>query len=308
MVSTAASPRMSPEAFAASAKKERTVLARYRAEAPRLQELDGRGVQAWLQEQWAELHAWSAQLAITLEGSTARVESVTAERAEIQERVAELEGEKGFLEHLCSQRNVSQLEERAAVLQNHVDSFEAVRSELSAARNDVDARDQIIRELRSAVAARDAAVVEVEGRLAAEERETERRGASLTAERAERVAAEEAAQRARDETAQAHAQTARVRQEVDVATAHAEIDVAAAHAEVQQIRARMDARATEAAAARATMLAELASAGELLRVETAARVVAEAREARMREQLDMALRALQAASPPPCVLIEKETP
>jgi len=278
---------------ATSVKIEREVLARYRAEAPRLATLTGRGVQAWLQEQWAELHAWCVHLATTLDGTTTRIEAASAERKAVEQRVSELEENKGWLEHLCSQRNVAELEAKAAVVQDLINSFAAIKEELAACRQDVEARDATIAQQQGVIDARDKTVAALEKQLADARAESERLVSALAVERVERVTAEEGAQRANEEIEAARAETARVRREASVGAAHAEIDLAKLEEELGQMSRRNEKRLAEAQAARETTLAELASAEEQLKVESTARIDALGREADIRERLDVAMRALR---------------
>ena len=271
--------------------ESRKLLAKYRADAPRLGELHGRGVQAWLQEQWSELHTWCGSLAAKLDGSCACIEAVHDEKKRVELRVAELESSATFLEYICSQRNVRTLEEKVVVLQAHADGAVHVRDELEAARAEVAARELTIDEQRQTILATDASKSALESRLDEASAESERLRAELAEVRAASAAAAECAERLAEETREAHAATLRVAHDASEAAAAGEAALASEAAKAAAVEVVMVTQVRECDADVAAARTELEHTHELLGVERAARIEADARVKQLRRQLDAALRA-----------------
>ena len=253
--------------------------------------LSGGAVTAWMQEQWAELHAWCGFLAANLEGSCAKIESLGAERRQHDRERTELRGRCAYLEHLCSQRNTHILEQRIEGLQEKIDGFGGVRAELDAARRTLEEGAQERQRLTTAKLASDAAQAAMQKQIQAAEEAAERMAAELAEERARRSRAEQDAQRLAEEGARASAEASEAtaqRIAAEAAAQKSEAETARRVAELEAAHAKALRRAEQEHARTRTQLAE---ARERLSFEIGARANAERRSATAGKRLDGAMRA-----------------
>lgn len=289
-------PPAMPEAYegaqaaAAYVEDSRGLLERFRAKEADLS-INAQGAQSWMQEKWSELHAWCGFLAGNLEGSCRRIEMLGEEKRQLESSMSDLKANIRFLEHLCSQRNVHTLEQKAEALQGTIDEFSSVRSELDLMRERLgESEEQRMRQVNAHMA-NDAANTSLRSQLdhALAERATIL--AERDAERDARKAAEESAERAQAEAQTSHtvARKARERQaslEEELRAAHGRLDAALAEAAAGHARAR----ASEEQKHERTR-AELAHMHHQLTVETAARIKAEQHASQAQHDLDAALNA-----------------
>ena len=279
-----------------SIRQARDLLARFRSHAPSMNsdpELHGRGVAAWLQEQWDELHAWCGYLAAGLDQATGDIQVIADERTRTEGRVSELEQQAAFLEHLCSQRNITGLQRKIETLQNLNDHLSSVRKELDGANRVIEKKDGRLIEVVKKMEEEEKAKKELARRMEAAEEEAQAARAELQSERAQRYALEEKMEVVEAEVKHARAAAVKAKEEVArgaerTVEAVAKVEAAAAAAAVEATRKlRQAERCTEA------VRTDLSLVEESLESDRKARMAAEAKLAEVEQQLEVALRACQ---------------
>lgn len=275
-----------------SVEGARSLLEGFKAKAPELgQGLSGRGVQAWMQEAWSELHAWCGFLASNLEGSCRRIELLGEERRLQDAKLQELRGSISFLEHLCGTRNIHALEQRVEAQQAVIDDFDSVRAELSEALEKLQHTEERRCEQQAATSAAEAAKADTERELGEAMAETARLMAEAQAEAARAAEAEAAVRRHREEAEQALEQVRLAKEKQRAAEAARRKGDAEFEAKLNAAAAGHNKASSLAAAEHEKTRAELAHVKQLLAVESAARTSAEQRAKHARAELDAALRA-----------------
>ena len=258
---------------------------------PALGGVSGGAMTSWMAEQWRELHAWCGFLAGNLEGSCQRIETLGAERRQLDGKMSELRSRISYLEHLCSQRNVQTLEQQIEALQEQIDGFDSVRAELESTQQRLVHAEEQQQRLTTARLACDASTVAMAKQRDAAEGEAAHMAAELEAERTRRLAAEQLAEQrevelvaARQESAEAHAACRK-------AEARTEETKANSARAIGDLRASHAAELKLAAESHDATKALLVQCQQQLRVEIEARAAAEKRCAHAKQSAERAMRS-----------------